>query len=91
MNKKTFKEWWTERSQNQKILLITGVILFAGIIGGDKSKTKNSTNNSYRYEQPSRNAKFCPVCYREFSHQGYRNIGTRTYCSLKCYVDGDGK
>jgi hypothetical protein len=91
MNKKTLKEWWNERSKNQKIFIFIGVVVFLGMLGGDKSKSNRDTDNSNNYERPRSNAKICPVCYSEFNHAGYTHVGRKTYCSQRCYVDGGGK
>lgn len=91
MEKKTLKEWWNERSKNQKVFIVFGIIIILGILGGDKSKSSGDTDSSSKYDRPVSTAKICPVCYEKFTNPGYRNIGTRTYCSQRCYVDGDGK
>lgn len=89
MNRQTTKQWWSERSQNQKALIIFGIIFLLGMLGGMPTKNNSAPEASNNYEQPS--SKYtCPVCYEGFSHAGYRNIGTRTYCSERCYVDGGG-
>ncbi|MFN6039416.1 MAG: hypothetical protein ACK452_13185 [Bacteroidota bacterium] len=44
--KKTLKEWWSERSKNQKYLIISGLVALF-IIGNLTNNKKTSSGSSY--------------------------------------------
>lgn len=86
-DKKNLKDWWAERTKNQKYLIIGGIILLMiiGALTDDKPKKSYSKNSS---SSRSNNNQMTHRCGRTFSGKIDKNYEVYgDYCCLNCYAD----
>jgi hypothetical protein len=86
--KKTLKDWWNEKSKNQKYLIIGGAVLLLMIMSNVNNKggsSSESTNDTYT---PNVQVEYCAYCHKEITGSGTEQFGKK-YCDLRCYADAN--
>lgn len=90
MEKKSLKYWWSERSKNQKYLIIGG-IMFIAILASRKNNNNYAEENTNSNYTPKIESNLCSFCGKSYTGSGYNDdLGLgRSYCSGYCYVDAN--
>jgi hypothetical protein len=83
--KKTLKEWWSERSKNQKYLIISGLVALF-IIGNLTNNKKTSSGSSYTSGSSSSEA-VSKKAYRAGYTDGELNYGDPSAPSYKYFLE----
>jgi hypothetical protein len=89
--KKSLKDWWSERSRNQKYIIIGGLILVAILASRNNNNNYYSEENTTSTYSPNTESSICSYCGKSYTGSGYNDaLGMgRSYCSGFCYVDAN--
>jgi|APGre2960657505_1045072.scaffolds.fasta_scaffold150352_2 hypothetical protein len=86
--KKSLKDWWNEKSKNQKYLIIGGGIVLLMIMGSLNNKNNSSSESDNTSYTPNRQVEFCAYCGKEITGSGTEQFGKK-YCDVRCYADAN--
>lgn len=82
--KKSLKDWWTERTQNQKLIIVLAGIMILYLM--NKNQSVNRSNQTTDFSTTKTSVEYCSYCGKEIIGLGTEQFG-RKYCDLACYAD----
>lgn len=91
-NKKTLKEWWSERTKSQKYMIIGLIVLFT-VIGSfmdnnnKQSKASSDENSELKSSSSNSNKTTTHRCGRQWNGEKYAGGTYGNYCCEQCYAD----